>query len=303
MPELPEVETIVRRLDEVVPGRRVERVEILRANIVRGTPRRFARALEGATVGRVRRRAKYIVAELDDGRMWVTHLRMSGRYLVLPPATADNGGSRAPGRDPVEPGARLTRRIADAAHLPAYTRAVFTLDEGTRMLYIDARTLGGMEILSASEWGDRSAALGPEPLEPGFTPEVLLERLATSRQPVKPFLLDQTRIAGIGNIYAVEALWRARVSPRRRARNVGPVRAARLHRAIVDVLEESLGRSGTSLGATYLDYTDGDGEPGRFYELLDVYDREGRPCRRCGTLIRRVVQAQRSTYYCPGCQR
>jgi formamidopyrimidine-DNA glycosylase len=291
MPELPEVETIVRRLSESLPGRRIDRAEILRANVVRGTPRRFAGALEGARVERVRRRAKFIAAELDDGRVWVTHLRMSGRYLVDP-------GSRRNGRSPGGRG-----RVSDAFELPAYTRAVFTLDDGTRLLYIDARTLGGMELLSATEWEARSAALGPEPLEPDFTTQVLEARLATSRQPVKPFLLDQTRIAGMGNIYAVEALWRARVSPRRRARNVGPVRAARLHRAIVEVLEEALGRSGTSLGATYLDYADGDGEPGGFYDLLNVYDREGLPCPRCGTPIRRIVQAQRSTYYCPGCQR
>lgn len=294
MPELPEVETIVRRLDEAVPGRRIERAQILRANVVRGTPRGFARAIEGRTVESVRRRAKFIAARLDDGRVWVTHLRMSGRYLVQP-------GGRWNGRSPKR--ARGPGRVSDAAELPAYTRAVFTLDDGTRLLYIDARTLGGMELLSADEWEARSAALGPEPLDPGFTPEVLEAGLAISRQPVKPFLLDQTRVAGIGNIYAVEALWRARVSPRRRARNVGPVRTARLHRAIVQVLEEALGRSGTSLGATYLDYADGDGEPGTFYELLNVYDREGLPCRRCGTAIRRIVQAQRSTYYCPECQR
>lgn len=294
MPELPEVETIVRRLSEALPGRRIARAEILRANIVRGTPRRFARAIEGRTVQRVHRRAKFIAAELDDGRVWVTHLRMSGRYLVVP-------GSRRNGRSHER--SRTGRaKVSDAADLPEYTRAVFTLDDGTRLLYIDARTLGGMELLSAEEWKERSAELGPEPLEADFTPEVLEARLATSRQPVKPFLLDQTKVAGIGNIYAVEALWRARVSPRRRARNVGPVRARRLHRAIVEVLEEALDRSGTSLGATYLDYTDGDGEPGAFYELLNVYDREGLPCPRCGTFIRRIVQAQRSTYYCPGCQ-
>ena len=290
MPELPEVETIVRRLAAAVPGRRVEQADILRANVVRGTPRSFERAIEGRRVEHVRRRAKFIVAELDDGRVWVTHLRMSGRYLVRPSANAGNGRR---GRD----------RVEDAAELPPFTRAVFTLDDGTRLLYIDVRTLGGMELLSADEWQTRSAALGPEPLEPGFTAEVLEERLTASRQPVKPFLLDQTRIAGIGNIYAVEALWRAGVSPRRRARNVGPARARRLHRAIVEVLKEALGRSGTSLGATYLDYVDGDGEPGEFSELLNVYDREGLPCPRCGTPIRRIVQAQRSTYYCPRCQR
>lgn len=301
MPELPEVETIVRRLAEVVPGRRVERAEILRANIVRGSPRRFARELEGAIVGRVRRRAKFIAADLDGDRVWLTHLRMSGRYQVVPPGAGTKGRRRV-GADPEIPGIPAVR-VADGGALPAYTRAVFTLDDGTRLLYIDARTLGGMELLGREEWKTRSAALGPEPLEPGFTPTALLERLATSRRPVKPFLLDQTRVAGIGNIYAVEALWRAGVSPRRRAWNVGPVRARRLHRAIVDVLEEALGRSGTSLGATYLDYADGDGEPGEFYDFLNVYDREGLPCPRCGTPVRRIVQAQRSTYYCPECQR
>ena len=143
----------------------------------------------------------------------------------------------------------------------------------------------------------------PEPLEPEFTPEVLESRLATSRQPVKPFLLDQTRIAGIGNIYAVEALWRARISPRRRARNVGPDRAARLHRAIVQVLEEAVENAGTTLGETALDYVDSEGATGAFQDLLAVYDREGEPCLRCGTPIRRILQGQRSTYFCPGCQR
>ena len=142
MPELPEVETIVRRLSGALPGRRIERAEILRANIVRGTPRRFARALEGARVEQVRRRAKFIAAELDDGRVWVTHLRMSGRYLVVPEG---RWNGRSPGRSRGRRG-----RVSDAARLPEYTRAVFTLDDGSRILYIDARTLGGMELLSAS---------------------------------------------------------------------------------------------------------------------------------------------------------
>jgi formamidopyrimidine-DNA glycosylase len=132
---------------------------------------------------------------------------------------------------------------------------------------------------------------------------VLEDRLAASRQPLKTFLLDQKRIAGLGNIYVAEAMWRARVSPRRRAKNVGPVRARRLYRAIIDVLSEAVSGSGTSLGGTYLNFADADGDPGEFYEVLNVYDREDQPCRRCGEAIKRIVQAQRSTYYCPDCQR
>lgn len=291
MPELPEVETIVRRLRRVLPGRRVEGATVLRDNVVKGSARRFARALEGATVEGVERRAKFIATRLDGGRVWVTHLRMTGRYQVEPP------------RSPQRARAVHDARAAARPELPLYTRAVFDLSGGARLLYIDARALGEMEVLSDAAWAAKAGALGPEPLAPDFTPELLAERLAVSRRPVKEVLLDQTRVAGIGNIYASEALWRARISPRRQARNVGPVRSARLHRAIVDVLTEAVGKSGTSLGETLLDYTDADGAPGEFYDLLNVYDREGQPCRRCGTPIRRITQGQRSTYFCPGCQR
>ncbi|MGH7565917.1 MAG: Fpg/Nei family DNA glycosylase, partial [Gemmatimonadota bacterium] len=185
----------------------------------------------------------------------------------------------------------------------AYVRAVFDLDDGSRLAFVDVRTLGEMEVVTAAQWARRAAAMGAEPLDPAFTPEVLSALLAGSRRPVKEFLLDQTKVAGVGNIYASEALWRACISPRRRARNVGPARARRLHRAIVDVLSEAIGESGTSLGETYLDYVDTEGEPGSFQDFLAVYDREGEPCRRCGTPIRRIVQGQRSTYCCPTCQR
>ena len=145
--------------------------------------------------------------------------------------------------------------------------------------------------------------MGVEPLSPQFTSELLAELLATSRRPVKEFLLDQSKVAGIGNIYASEALWRARISPRRRARNVGPARARELHAAIVGVLSEAVRKAGTTLGETSQDYVDSEGVPGGFQAFLAVYDREGEPCRRCRTPIRRIVQGQRSTYYCPTCQR
>jgi formamidopyrimidine-DNA glycosylase len=278
VPELPEVETIVRQLAKVLPGKRVERVQILRDNIVQGSPAKLTRTLEGAAIRSVARRAKFIVVELESDRVWLTHLRMSGSYRVV--KSGDDGDS-----------------------LPVYTRAMFDFEDGSRLLYVDPRTLGRLEIVSAVDWAARAAKLGPEPLSPTFTVAVLEDRLAVSRQPLKTFLLDQRRIAGLGNIYVAEALWRARVSPRRRAKNVGPMRAGRLHHAIVEVLSEAVGGSGTSLGGTYLNFADADGDPGEFYEALNVYDREDEPCRRCGGAIKRIVQAQRSTYYCPICQR
>jgi formamidopyrimidine-DNA glycosylase len=182
-------------------------------------------------------------------------------------------------------------------------RAVFDLDDGSRLSYVDVRTLGEMQVLSAREWVRREAAMGVEPLDRSFTSELLVGLLAGSRRPIKEFLLDQSKVSGVGNIYASEALWRARISPRRRARNVGPVRARRLHRAIVDVLSEAIRKAGTTLGETSQDYVDSEGVPGGFQEFLAVYDREGEPCRHCGTAIRRIVQGQRSTYYCRRCQR
>jgi len=280
VPELPEVETIVRRLRPRLRSRTVVRAEVRRANAVRGVPRRFERAVTGATIESVERRGKFLVFRLADGRVWWSHLRMSGHWRIERPRR-----QRAPRPD------------------DPYARAVFELDDGSVLSFVDVRTLGEMQVVTAREWTRRERAMGVEPLAPEFTPEILAEKLATSGRPVKEFLLDQTKVAGIGNIYAVEALWWARVSPRRRARNLGPARAERLHAAIVAVLEEAVENAGTTLGETALDYVDSEGETGGFQDLLAVYGREGEPCHRCGTSIRRIVQGQRSTYFCPACQR
>lgn len=292
MPELPEVETIVRRLARRLPGRTITRVDVRRPNVVRGSPRKLERALEGATIESVGRRGKFLVFRLADGRVWWSHLRMTGQWRVDRPRKRG-----APhGRD-------RFARDSGAADDDPYARAVFDLDDGSRLTFVDVRTLGEMEVLTARGWARREAAMGVEPLSPEFTAELLSDLLATSRRTVKEFLLDQSRIAGIGNIYASEALWRARVSPRRRASNVGAVRARRLHRAIVEVLSEAVRKAGTTLGETSQDYVDSEGVPGGFQEFLAVYDRESEPCRRCRTPIRRIVQGQRSTYFCPTCQR
>jgi formamidopyrimidine-DNA glycosylase len=293
MPELPEVETIVRRLAPRLRGRTVVRAEVRRPNAVRGSPRRFERAVTGVTIESLARRGKFLVFRLADGRVWWSHLRMTGQWRLERPTRARRGGRIG------EP----TGKPSAANVEDPYARAVFELDDGSVLSFVDVRTLGEMEVVSARAWAKREAAMGPEPLDEAFTPEVLAERLGASGRPVKEFLLDQTKVAGLGNIYASEALWRAGVSPRRRARNLGPERARRLHRAIVEVLREAIGKAGTTLGETSQDYVDSEGVPGSFQELLDVYDREGEPCRRCATPIRRIVQGQRSTYYCPRCQR
>ena len=290
MPELPEVETIVRRLARRLPGRTINHVDVRRPNVVRGSARKFERALEGATIESVTRRGKFLVFRLQDGRVWWSHLRMTGQWRVERPR---RDAGRRTGR----------ARVARDALSDPYARAVFDLDDGSRLTYVDVRTLGEMEVLTARGWARREAAMGIEPLLPAFTPELLDELLDRSGRQVKEFLLDQTKVAGIGNIYASEALWRARISPRRRARNVGPVRAKALHAAIVGVLKEAIRKAGTTLGETSQDYVDSDGVPGGFAEFLAVYDREGEPCRRCRTPIRRIAQGQRSTYYCPTCQR
>jgi formamidopyrimidine-DNA glycosylase len=290
VPELPEVETIVRRLARRLPGRTIVRADIRRPNVVRGSPRKLERAREGATIASVMRRGKFLVFRLADGRVWWSHLRMTGQWRVERPR---RGGARRTGR----------ARVARDAPGDPYARAVFDLDDGSRLTYVDVRTLGEMEVLTARGWARREAAMGVEPLSPAFTPDLLDELLDRSGRQVKEFLLDQSKIAGIGNIYASEALWRARISPRRRARNVGPVRARALHAAIVGVLKDAIRKAGTTLGETSQDYVDSDGVPGGFAEFLAVYDRESEPCRRCGSPIRRIVQGQRSTYYCPTCQR
>lgn len=289
MPELPEVETIVRMLGRHLPGRTVAEVRVARPNVVRGRVGAFVRAVEGAAIESVGRRAKWILFRLDGDRVWTTHLRMTGKYFFEPPPGAGRAARERPALDPAE---------------APYARAEFRFADGARLHYVDPRTLGEMRVLSARAWRAIEAGLGPEPLEPAFTAEALLSRVAGRRRSIKELLLDPAVVAGVGNIYASEALWRARVSPRRQGRNLGPARAGRLRDAVVAVLGEALAGGGTTFpGASYMNYAGAEGARGAFYDFLAVYDREGEPCRRCGGPIRRTVQGQRSTYHCPACQR
>lgn len=286
MPELPEVETIRRELATELPGRRVTDLRVHRPDILMDgePPAAFAGAVRGRRIRSVERRAKYLLLRLTGeeggahgrgaagGRVLQVQLRMTGRFVL--------GRSRP---DPSEFG-----------HLAAELE----LDDGRTLFYDDVRRLGGFRLLDPAEWARESDALGPEPLEPDFDVPRLRRALSGRRAPVKNVLLDQRRVAGIGNIYAAEALHRAGVDPRRPGGSLEPEEGRRLHRALREVLGEALEAAGT----TFRDYRAVNGRSGRFQDRLAVYGREGRPCPRCGGDVRRVVQAGRSTFFCPGCQ-
>ena len=263
MPELPEVETIVRGL-KPIEGTVIERVDVLDDRLAV-----TADDLRGVTIDTVARRGKHIVIRLVDRGDLVVHLRMSGRLCL-----------------------ERTEREA------AYTRLVLHLGSGDRVYFINPRRLGTVRLCPDG----LDAALGVEPLQPAFTVEALAEMAAASRSAIKPFLLDQRRIAGLGNIYAAEALWRAGIDPRRRADSLEEPETARLHQAIVDVLTEAIDQLGTTLGTSVSDYRPSDAASGEFQNHLAVYARESEPCERCETKIERITQAGRSTYLCPACQ-
>lgn len=274
MPELPEVETIRRDLAGRIEGRTVTDVRIHEADIILppGDPSSFADRVEGRRIESLDRRAKYLLLRLGGGDVLQVQLRMSGRFAIGPSLP-----------DPEE---------------FAHVAAEFDLDDGSTLFYDDVRRLGGFRVLGAAEWAARSEELGPEPLAPGFTCSALSRALAGRRAPVKNLLLDQRRVAGIGNIYAAEALHAAGIDPRRPGGSLSEAEVRRLHGTIRATLEEALGEAGT----TFRDYRAVNGRSGRFQSHLRVYGREGLPCRRCGGTIVRIVQAGRSTCYCPDCQ-
>jgi formamidopyrimidine-DNA glycosylase len=270
MPELPEVETIVRDLGRLLPGSVIAGVEVVHPDLIEGGAEAFARSLRGRRIDGVARRAKNILLDLGDARL-VVNLGMTGRLLVLAAGDAE----------PSHPGAR------------------FRLEDGRTLLYHDVRRFGRLSYLSREAWEARDREMGYEPLSAEFTPEALLDLARRSRVAVKTWLMDQRRVVGVGNIYASEALFRAGIDPRRPALSLTPAEARRLHQGIVDVLREAIDFRGTTL----LDYRDASGEQGRFADRLRVYDRAGEPCRVCGSPIQRIVQGGRSTFFCERCQR
>lgn len=276
MPELPEVETIRRGLQPKLEGHVLTAVVQRRADLRFPLPVDFAGRLTGRLVRHVGRRAKYLLLTLDDANVLMIHLGMSGRILI------HDGPPPPVGR---------------------HDHVDFVTDAGCTIRYNDARRFGMMDLVAGDALGEHRllAGLGPEPLGNRFDGEVLAAALTGRRTPVKAALLDQRVVAGIGNIYACEALHRAGLSPRRSAHTVQGRRAARLATAIRDVLEEAIAAGGSSLR----DYVQASGELGYFQHSWRVYDREGAKCSRadCRGTIRRIVQSGRSTFYCAAHQR
>lgn len=281
MPELPEVETVRRGLAAALEGRRIESVEVRRRDLRVPVPGDFADRLRGRTLVRLGRRAKYLVGEFDDGTVLLAHLGMSGRMLV----DRTGGGRRPPG--------------AHGAHEHVVLRA----GNGTTVRFSDPRRFGLMTLTDSGALADHPLirGLGPEPLSADFTGPALAARLAGRRAPVKAALLDQGVVAGVGNIYACEALHVAGLSPRRRAATVQGRRASRLAGAVRSVLGEAVAAGGSSLR----DHVAPDGELGYFQHNFKVYGREGKPCPGCdcGGGVRRIVQSGRSTFFCAARQR
>ncbi len=282
MPELPEVETVRLGLKPVLEGHRLADVEVRRPDLRVPFPENFAARLRGRRIARLTRRAKYLLVHFDDdGEMALIHLGMSGRMVVEGP-----GQGNAP-------------RVASP-----HDHVVFETDAGARVVFNDPRRFGLMTLIApgAAQTHPLLADLGPEPLSAEFDVAALALRLKGKGAPIKAALLDQRVVAGLGNIYVCEALFRAGISPRRRAGTVQGGRAARLHAAIVAVLTEAIAAGGSSLR----DHRRPDGELGYFQHNFSVYDREGVPCPGCdcrGGVIRRMVQSGRSTFYCPTRQR
>ena len=272
MPELPEAETIARGLNKVLPGRVIGSVTVLRDDVVTGPSRRFAAALAGSRFAEVGRRGKNVVFTLDDAVRVAVNLGMTGRIMSSP----------RPGPHP-----RSTH--------PA---VLFRLEDGGCVTYDDVRRFGRLTRVPRAEWTGWSRRLGPEPLARSFTGKRLHDILTRSRSPVRSLLLDQKRIAGVGNIYAIEALWFARIHPRAPANTIGAAAAAGLHRSLRKVLRRAIRAGGTTLR----NYRDANGDEGTFGRALHAYGREGRPCTRCGAPIERIVFGGRSAFCCPDCQ-
>lgn len=307
MPELPEVETVRRQLEPELAGKRILSASVIDERLTRPEPpASVEKAVAGREVTAVARRGKYLLIGLEGGRTLALHLRMTGNLLLRDSdhgETADlmksrpasdgsrSGGPRAPSHNP---------RLYESAPEPSHVRARFELDDGRSLLFTDVRRFGQAILLDqGDDLEDYFASrLGIEPLSEELTPERLLELSRDRKAPLKSFLLTQSRVAGIGNIYADEALWRARLHPLSPAGSMKLEHAQRLVEGIVGALEAGLDHGGASID----DYRDSRGERGSMQEEFLVHTREGEPCPRGDGEIQRIVVTGRSTYFCPGCQ-
>ena len=281
MPELPEVETVMQGIAPHMTNAVIARAETHIPALRRPIAKDFAQRLMGARVTKVWRRAKYILATTSREDALLIHLGMSGKMTLSP-------GNEAPVRVKHD---HIRWRFDHPENGPCW------------ITFNDARRFGVCDLMTDETVSNHPmiASLGPEPLDDRFTAEVLINRLGDKKAPMKAVLLDQQIVAGLGNIYVAEALWRAKISPRRLAKSLGLKRAKRLVPAIKEVLSAAI----ASGGSTLRDYVRSDGGLGYFQHHFDVYDREGKPCNRtdCRDTVKRIVQSNRSTYYCPTCQR
>lgn len=287
MPELPEVETVRGGLAPVLEGRRLARVEARRPDLRFPLPPQFVQVLTGARIERLERRAKYLLARLDREDTLVMHLGMSGRFEIAHPEGPARPGNFHYAPDPD----------------PKHAHIVFETDEGVRVTYYDPRRFGYMSLVNTATMHLHPwfAGLGPEPLSDAFDAAHLKAAFQGRKQGPKTLLLDQRIVAGLGNIYVCEALNRARISPFRPAREIAARRLPPLVAAIKDVLAEAIQAGGSTLR----DFAQADGALGYFQHRFRTYDREGEPCRNdgCKGVIDRQVQAGRSTFFCPVCQK
>lgn len=276
MPELPEVEIVSRSLDELVTGREIGSAVLHRAKLAPGiTPRSFSESLKDRSIEGVSRRGKHILVRLGGGLTLVVHLRMSGRFTLLEPEEEN----------------------------PKFTHAEFFFRDERRLVFSDQRHFGYMNIAETDRVSElpEIRKLAPEPFSEAFSRSYLKQVLSISKRPVKGLLLDQSKVCGLGNIYAAESLFLARIHPAIESNRVSAFKAGRLHRAIIDVLRESIEAGlAARLDRTDIEnrYFNGSSEGGWL-----VYDREGEPCVNCGKLLKRMVQSGRSTVFCPRCQR
>jgi formamidopyrimidine-DNA glycosylase len=276
MPELPEVELVTRFLDRLVRGRVIVRAQLLRHRLApHSSTRSFTKGISGSTITSVRRRGKHILFDLDNGRTLVTHLRMSGRFMLL----------------------------SGEAELPKFTHATFELDSGELLIFQDQRHFGFMRVAETSDVNDlpEISKLAPEPFSDVFSSDYLHASLKSSSRMVKEFLLDQSRVCGLGNIYAAEALFLSKIHPSKRTNTFSVERSKVLHVNIRGILQEAIDAGST----LQVDPRDSDtayygGEYERYWQ---VYDREGLPCLNCGEAIKRLKHGARSTFLCPVCQK
>ena len=289
MPELPEVETVRRGLEPAMVGRKIRHADIRRPDLRWPFPENMSERLIGATALRLRRRSKYILCDLDTSETLLIHLGMSGRMTILPRSNAK------------------TDILGNFHHLhpsPAkHDHVVLDMDDGTRISFNDARRFGSMDLITTNVLDNHKliAHLGPEPLGNGFNGLYLFEKLAGKTAPIKSALLDQHLVSGLGNIYVCESLWRAGISPKRLSGKVSRAKINNLVPIIRDVLSEAISAGGSSLK----DHRQTNGDLGYFQHTFAVYGREGGACKalNCKNLIKKIVQAGRSTFFCDNCQK